>query len=274
MDEMRELTSDIPGAIIEFREQENGPASGKPINIEISSIDPEKLPEAVDYVESVMRDVGGFADTENNLPLPGIEWRLLVDREQAARYGADVALLGNAVQMVTNGIRVAGYRPNDSDEELDLRVRFPLGERKLQQLDQLRVPTASGMVPISNFVTLEPAAKTGTVTRVNAKRVITIQSDVAEGKLPTDQLNLLQAALAEGPVDPDISVNFTGENEDQMETMMFLLKAFASAIFLMALFLIIQFNSISQTFIVLSACLLYTSPSPRDATLSRMPSSA
>ncbi len=259
MDEMRDLTSDIPGAIIEFREQENGPAAGKPINIEISSIDPDKLPDAVAYVESVMRDVGGFADTENNLPLPGIEWRLLVDREQAARYGADVALLGNAVQMVTNGIRVAGYRPNDSDQELDIRVRFPLGERKLQQLDQLRVPTASGMVPISNFVTLEPAAKTGTVTRVNAKRVITVQSDVADGKLPTDQLKLLQTALAEGPVDPDISIHFTGESEDQMETMMFLMKAFASAIFLMALFLIIQFNSISQTIIVLSAIVFSTS---------------
>ena len=259
MNEMRELTADIPGAIIEFREQENGPASGKPINIEISSIDPEKLPAAVGYVESVMRDVGGFADMENNLPLPGIEWRLLVDRQQAARYGADVALLGNAVQMVTNGIRVAGYRTDDSDEELDIRVRFPLGERKLQQLDQLQVPTASGMVPISNFVTLVPAAKTGTVTRVNAKRVITIQSDVAEGKLPTDQLNALQSALAKGPVDPDISVNFTGENEDQMETMLFLMKAFAAAIFLMALFLIIQFNSISQTVIVLSAIVFSTS---------------
>jgi len=259
MDEMREKTADIPGAIIEFREQENGPASGKPINIEISSIDPAKLKDAVTYVESVMRDVGGFADTENNLPLPGIEWRLLVDREQAARYGADVALLGNAVQMVTNGIRVAGYRPDDSDEELDIRVRFPLGERKLQQLDQLRVPTTSGMVPISNFVTLEPAAKTGTVTRVDARRVITIQSDVAEGHLPTDQLNLLQSALAKGPVDPDISVNFTGENEDQLETMLFLVQAFAAAIFLMALFLIIQFNSISQTLIVLSAIVFSTS---------------
>lgn len=259
MDEMRELTADIPGAVIEFREQEDGPAAGKPINIEISSIRPEKLPDAVAYVESVMREIGGFTDMENNLPLPGIEWRLLVDREQAARYGADVALLGNAVQMVTNGIRVAGYRPNDSDEELDIRVRFPLGERKLQQLDQLRVPTANGMVPISNFVTLEPAAKTGTVTRVNARRVITIQSDVAEDKLPTDQLNLLQKALAEGPVDPDITVNFTGENEDQMETMMFLIKAFASAIFLMALFLIVQFNSISQTIIVLSAIVFSTS---------------
>lgn len=259
MDEMRELTSDIPGTIIEFREQEDGPAGGKPINIEISSSKPEKLLEATAYIHSVLRDVGGFVDTEDNLPLPGIEWRLKVDREQAARYGADVALLGNAVQMITNGIRVAGYRPDDSDEELDIRVRFPLSERKLERLDQLRVPTNSGMIPITNFVTLEPAPKTGIVNRVNTQRVITVQSGVAEGKLPTDQLNAVQEALANGPVDPEVNINFTGENEDQMETMLFLVKAFAAAIFLMALCLIIQFNSIFQTVVVLSAIVFSTS---------------
>jgi len=259
MQEMRDMTADIPGAVIEFREQENGPSSGKPINIEISSVRAEKLPEATAYVLNVMQQVGGFADTEDNRALPGIEWRLIVDRELAARYGADISLLGNAVQMVTSGIRVAGYRPDDSDEELDIRVRFPYNERKLEQLDQLTVPTRQGMVPISNFVTLAPAPKTGTVNRVNTQRVITIQSDVAESYLPTDRLTALQQALAEGPIDPDVSINFTGENEDQMETMMFLMKAFASAIFLMALILIIQFNSSFQTLVVLSAIVFSTS---------------
>ena len=259
IEEMRELTADIPGTIIEFREQEDGPAGGKPINIEISSSKPEKLPEATAYIHNVLKEVGGFIDTEDNLPLPGIEWRLKVDREQAARYGADVALVGNAVQMITNGIRVAGYRPDDSDEELDIRVRFPLSERKLERLDQLTVPTNNGMIPITNFVTLEPAPKTGIVNRVNTQRVITVQSGVAEGKLPTNQLNALQEALANGPIDPDINIKFTGENEDQMETMLFLLKAFASAIFLMALCLIVQFNSIFQTVVVLSAIVFSTS---------------
>ncbi len=259
LDEMADLTSDIPGTIIEFREQEGGPATGKPINIEISSSKPEKLREATGYIHSVLQQVGGFVDTEDNLPLPGIEWRLNVDREQAAHYGADVALLGNAVQMVTNGIRVAGYRPDDSDQELDIRVRFPLNERKLEQLDQLRVPTANGMIPITNFVSLEPAPKTGIVNRVNTQRVITVQSNVAEGKLPTDQLNAIREALAEGPVDPDITIKFTGENEDQLETMLFLIKAFAAAIFLMSLCLVIQFNSIFQTVVVLSAIVFSTS---------------
>ena len=259
LDDMAERTADIPGVILEFKEQEGGPASGKPINMEITSLKPEKLASAASYVEGVMRDLGDFVDIENNLPLPGIEWRLNVDREQAARYGADIALLGNAVKMVTNGIRVAGYRPNDSDEELDIRVRYPLGERSLSQLDQLQVPTSNGMVPVSNFVSLEPASKTGTVIRVNTQRSITVQANVATDANPTQKLKELQDALADGPIDPDISVQFTGENEDQAETGRFLVSAFGAAIFLMGLFLVIQFNNLYQAFVVLSAIVFSTS---------------
>jgi multidrug efflux pump len=258
LNEMRDISAAIPGIYIEFREQEGGPAGGKPINIEISASKQEKLNAAAEYVLDVLDDVGGFVDVEDNLPLPGIEWRLIVDREQAARYGADVALLGNAVQMITNGIRLAGYRPDDSDEELDITVRFPLNERKLERLDQLTVPTSNGMVPITNFVTLEPAPQTGIVNRINSKRVIKVQANVAEGRLPANQIAAVQAALAEGPQDPDITIRFTGENEDMMETMLFLLQAFVAAIFLMALCLIIQFNSIFQTIVVLSAIVFST----------------
>ncbi len=259
LDDMADRTADIPGVILEFAEQEGGPASGKPINMEVTSLRPEKLADATDYIEGLMKDLGGFVDIENNLPLPGIEWRLNVDREQAARYGANVALLGNAIQMITNGIRVADYRPDDSDEELDIRVRYPLAERKLDQLDQLRVPTNNGMVPISNFVTLEPAPKTGIVNRVNTQRAVTVQANVAEGANPTEKLKELTEALANGKIDPDISVEFTGENEDQAETMVFLMSAFGTAIFLMALFLIIQFNSLYQAMVVLSAIVFSTS---------------
>ncbi len=263
LDDMAQRTEDIPGVILEFAEQEGGPASGKPINMEITSLRSDKLADATHRIEDIMRNLGGFVDIENNLPLPGIEWRLNVDREQAARYGADVALLGNAVQMITNGIRVAGYRPDDSDEELDIRIRYPLAERKLDQLDQLRVPTNNGMVPISNFVSLTPATKTGIVNRVDTQRAITVQSNVAEGANPTEKLKELTEALTEsaanGDIDPDISVEFTGENEDQAETMTFLVSAFGTAIFLMALFLIIQFNSFFQAIVVLSAIVFSTS---------------
>ncbi len=258
--DMEALTADIAGVQIEYLKDEGGPGGGgKPINIQISASSTTKLYNAVDYVREQMNTVGGFSGIEDNRPLPGIEWRLNVDRESAARYGADIALIGNAIQMITDGIRVAGYRPDDATDELDIRVRYPVEQRNLDQVSNLRVPTPRGMVPISNFVSIEPAQKTGVINRVDGARVITIQSDVAEGFLPDTQLKLLQEQLAEGPVDPDVSVQFKGEAEEQQEAMVFLLSAFVSAIFFMMIILVTQFNSLYQAFLVLSAIIFSTS---------------
>ncbi|MCU7796624.1 MAG: efflux RND transporter permease subunit [Candidatus Thiodiazotropha sp. (ex Myrtea spinifera)] len=256
--EMRQRTADIPGIQLEFRKAEDGPSGGKPIQIEFSARDFSLAPAAVAKARSLMSEQGGYVDVEDDRPLPGIEWRLEVNRELAARYGADVAMLGNAVQMITNGIKLTDYRPDDTDDEVDIRVRFPYSERNLGQLDQLRVSTAKGMVPISNFVTVKPAPKSGTLTRVDAKRVITLQADVAEGLLPDSQLKGLQAAIDEAGLDSDVSISFKGEDEDQREAMEFLIGAFISAIFLMGLVLVTQFNSIYQAFLVLSAIVFST----------------
>jgi multidrug efflux pump len=253
LDEVREHTADIAGVIIETRKQENGPSGGKPIQIQISARDPAQLTDVVTRLRALMNDIGGFKDVEDDRPLPGIEWRLKVNREEAARYGVDVSLLGNAVQMVTNGILVADYRPDDSDEEVDIRVRFPFGARNMDQLDQLRVPTPQGAIPITNFVSFEPAPKTGTLKRSEGQRVMTLKADVAEGLLVDDKVRELRTALMKQTPEPGIQVKFKGQDQDQRETMTFLMKAFFTAIFLMALFLVTQFNSVYQTLLVMSA---------------------
>ncbi len=258
LEEMRRRTVDIPGIQLEFRKAEEGPSGGKPIQVEFSARDFQQLLPVVAKVREQMAMQGGYVDVEDDRPLPGVEWRLEVNRELAAQYGADVAMLGNAVQMMTTGIKVTDYRPDDSDDEVDIRVRFPFSERNLGQLDQLQVSTARGMVPISNFVTINPAPRSGTLTRVDARRVITIQADVAEGLLPDSQLRDLQALIAEAQLDPRVTISFKGEDADQREAMEFLIGAFISAIFLMALVLVTQFNSIYQSVLVLSAIVFST----------------
>lgn len=256
--EMRERTADIPGVVLEFRKAEDGPSGGKPIQIELHGRDFERVPPVVAEVRRLMASLGGFVDVEDDRPLPGIEWRLALDREAAARFGADVSVLGNAVQMVTTGIKVSEYRPDDSDDEVDIRVRFPLDERNLGQLDQLRVPTDKGMVPITNFVTLEPAPKTGTLKRVDGRRVIRIQADVAAGELADAKLAELREAIAEAALDPAVTLTFKGEDADQKEAADFLASSFLTAIFLMALILVTQFNSLYQAGMVLSAIVFST----------------
>ncbi len=256
--DMRRRTADIPGIQLEFRKAEHGPSGGKPIQIELSAREFYRVPAVVAQVRSLMAALGGYVDVEDDRPIPGIEWRLDVNRERAARYGADVVMLGNAVQLITNGIKVSDYRPDDSDDEVDIRVRFPYSERNLGQLDQLRVSTPNGMVPISNFVAIKPAPKRGAITRVDSHRVITIQADVAEGLLQDSQVKALQAAIAEARLDPKVTIRFKGEDEDQREATEFLTGAFLTAIFLMALVLVTQCNSIYQAVLVLSAIVFST----------------
>ncbi len=269
-EELREEFADIAGVRIEFVANEGGPDGGaKPINLEVSvdaaraglsgaALDVRR-DEAVQALRQAMARVGGFIDVTDNRPLPGIEWRIEVDREEAAFFGADVALIGQAVQLVTSGIRVAGYRPDDANDEIDIRVRYPLESRHLDSIASLRVPTSRGMVPVTNFVRIEPAPSTGTIERVDGDRTVTIAADVAEGEIVDTQLKLLQDDIASNPLPEGSRIAFAGEAEEQAETMNFLMLAFMAAIFLMAMILVTQFNSLYQAFLVLSAILFSTS---------------
>ncbi|MFI7866134.1 efflux RND transporter permease subunit [Ectopseudomonas khazarica] len=254
--EMSQRTAGIPGVVLEFRKQEEGPTDGKPVKLQISTLDTAQTEQWVERIRGEMQKLGGFVDIEDDRALPGIEWRIKVDREAAARFGADVLSVGNAVQMITNGLKLATYRPEDATDEVDIRVRLPNNWRSLDQLGRLTLNTAAGQVPLSNFVDLQPAPKVGTLRRVDGDRTITLQADLADGARLDERLKALRKALGEVPA--EVKVKFTGEDADQQEAATFLMTAFLVAIFLMAIILVTQFNSLYQAALVLSAIVLST----------------
>ncbi|ETX15592.1 acriflavin resistance protein [Roseivivax halodurans JCM 10272] len=250
---IRQDMTDIAGIDIQVETESGGPNSGKPINLRVSAGDPEAQAAATEAVLAEMEQVGGFTDVTDTRPLPGVELAINVDREEAARFGADVSLLGQAIQLLTQGITVTDYRPSDADGELDVRVRFPSDERSLSELGNLRVPTSSGLVPISNFVTFEPVERVGVIRRIDERRVTTIEANVAPGLLVADQISELRGALAAADLPESADYEFAGEAEDQQESMIFLAGAFISAIVLMFMILVLQFNSFFQALVVMSA---------------------
>jgi len=256
LEDFRERTADIAGIELEFRKQEGGPAEGKPIELQVSSMDSTQLDGYVDSIENRMRELGGFVDIEDDRSLPGIEWRLNVDREAAARFGTDVLSIGSAVRLVTNGLVLATYRPEDVRDEVDIAVRVPNNWRELDHLERQTLNTPRGQVPLSEFVDLEPGDKTGSIVRVDGQRTITIKSDVAPGRRMDELLRTLQAEMPEPP--EGVSVRFAGENEDQQQAANFLTSAFLVAVGLMLLILVTQFNSLYQTLLILSAIVLST----------------
>lgn len=255
---LRDKASTIPGIQVQVREEESGPASGKPVQIEVSGIDGNAIAAAIAKLRDTMEEIGGFIDVEDSRPLPSIEWRLKVNRQKAAEFGADVTLVGNAVTLITNGVLLAEYRPDDAEEEVEIRLRFPRSDRTLEQLNRLRVPSQNGQIPISNFVTFEPAPKTSIINRTDGKRVMTIKAAVDPELLPDAQVNKIKEALQGLELPRGINVKFKGQDEDIQETMTFLSKAFITAIFLMSIILVTQFNSFYQAMLVLSAIVFST----------------
>jgi len=258
LDEIRTRTQPIAGVIVNAVKQEGGPPVGKPVQIEISSRYPELLePTAKRIVEELSKNAN-FVDIEDSLPLPGIDWVFDVDRAQAAKFGANVSSIGSTIRLATSGVKLGGYRPRDTDDELDIRARFPSAYRTLEQLQHMRIKTQAGQVPMSNFVTMKPRAKTGTISRTDVKRVVTVKADVVEGVLADEMIKGVQAWIAAADLDPRISIRFKGEDEERAKAQAFLSKAFGVALFLIAIILVTQFNSFYSSFLILSAVVMST----------------
>ena len=258
LEEVRARTADLAGIVIEVRKEDRGPQVGKPIQIELSSPAPDLLAGAVERLRALLGTVGGLVNVTDTRPTPGLEWQMRVDREEASRFGVDLSVVGSTIRLVTNGIRVGGFRPDDADEEVEIRVRFPFSDRNIEQLDRLRVTTSEGAVPITNFVTRKAVPRTGTIYRTDGLRVLKVEAEVEEGVLVDDKVTEIRSLVAGAGLDPLIAVKFRGEDEEQRKAEAFLLKAFGAALFVMAIILVTQFNSFYQAALILSAVVLST----------------
>ncbi|PWE33904.1 acriflavine resistance protein B [Maritimibacter sp. 55A14] len=173
----------IPGIQADLLEQARGPAQGKPVDLRLKSNDWQALQEAAASMRARFDRTPGLTDVEDTRPLPGIDWQIDVDVEQAGRYGANVAAVGAMVQLVTRGLILDTMRIDSSDDEIDIRVRFPEAERVLSTLDALKVRTENGLVPLSNFITRTPVPKLAQINRVDQSRYFDVKADVAPGLL-------------------------------------------------------------------------------------------
>ncbi|WP_290649253.1 efflux RND transporter permease subunit, partial [Aquisalimonas sp.] len=256
--DIRERLADLPGLELQVRAQDRGPGEGRPIVIEASGASAERIRETIHTIRAHMQRLGGFVDIEDDLPLPGVELEIRFDREQAARYGVDVPLIGQGMQLLTEGMILGTYRPDFTDDEVDIRLRLPPEQRHLQQLANLRLPTEAGLVPLANFAELVPVPSTGLIKRRDGSRAHIIEADAAPGRLVDEQVGRLQSALEQADLDESVDVRFRGEAEEQAEAAQFLLVAFALSLFLMLLMMVTQFNRFSQALLVLSAIVFST----------------
>ncbi|WP_420398069.1 efflux RND transporter permease subunit [Nioella sp.] len=288
----------IPGIRTEIFSQSRGPSSGKPVNLRLAGDNWEELQEATRLVRDRFEATPALTLVEDTLPLPGVDWELTVDVEAAGRYGANVATVGAMVQLVTRGILLDTMRVPTSDEEIEIRVRFPEEARVLSTLDTLRVRTADGLVPLANFVTRTPAPQLAEIDRRDQSRIFNVRADVLDGLVmltdtETGESWLEDATAAEGsfavqeglrtgaltltpvnaneriaaitewletenPLPASVSWEWGGDQEEEQESQAFLGQAFGAALGLMFIILLAQFNSVYNSVLVLLAVVLST----------------
>ena len=263
LNDLRAAMVGIPGVDIEVSVPAAGPPTGKAIQLRLSADDPAGLNDLAADLAGKIAAVPEVIDVSNGLPLPGIDWQLRVNRAEAARYGASPGAVGAVVQMVTSGLKLSDYRPAGSDDAVDIVLRLPPDQRNIAALDQLRIETPDGPVPISNFVTREPAATIGTLTRIDGARSITIQAGIAAGVQEQPVRDAVTALVeaefaARGLTAQGLRWTMAGEDEEQAEAGAFLAKAFVAALFLIFAVLLAQFNKFISVGLVLSAVVMST----------------
>ncbi|MCP5128694.1 MAG: efflux RND transporter permease subunit [Pseudomonadales bacterium] len=256
--EIRRRTDHLAGIRVELLPLEQGPPVGKPIQIELASRDRALLEPAMARIRAHLDTLPELLDIDDSAALPSIEWRLEVDRAQAAIYDADVSSAGVAVQLVTNGVKVAEYRPDGADDAVDIRVRYPREDRGIRAMDELRISTSQGMVPLSNFVRMLPSPGVDRFNRTDGIPVELIRADVVDGVLADTMVKQIDSWLQQQDFDPALHIRFRGANEEQADSMAFVGVAFLLALALMFILLVTQFNSFYQSTLILLAVVMST----------------
>ncbi|MBI5119243.1 efflux RND transporter permease subunit [Candidatus Poribacteria bacterium] len=255
LQKIREDVTGMTGVEIEVQEEQHGPPQEKPISIEISGEDFRVLERITRDVKKRIENVPGLVDLRDNYEQARPELRFRVDRNRAALLDLSTVTVANFIKTAVLGWKVGTFR--QGEDEYDITVRLAAEDRDdLRELLRLYVPGPGGQpIPLSSLATVEYAGGLGAINREDQKRVVTIESEV-EGRLPNDALAEVQGKLKDLRLPTGYAMEFKGQQEDQKEASDFLTKAFIVALFLIALVLVTQFNSVALTAIIMVSVIL------------------
>lgn len=253
---IRERVSDLPGVLTEVRLPQGGPPQGKDVQVEMRGSDPAALNRAADLVKAKLANDPQLIEQEDNRASPGIELNLTIDRAAAGRYGVDVLSVGQAIQFVTTGVLAGRFRPDDADDELDIRVRFTPENRNLAAFEQLKITTPFGPVPASYFIKEKPGQQVTSIQRRDGQRLILLQANTIDKVAANQKIAELRPWLEKAPIDSTVRWKFSGSDEEGAEAAKFFAVAMLATLCMMAVILLWQFNSFYGIVVTLSAVVL------------------
>ncbi|MGE0771716.1 MAG: efflux RND transporter permease subunit [Cyclobacteriaceae bacterium] len=264
MDKIREAVKGIKGAEISVDQEQGGPPTGKPINIEVGGDDFDVLVATAERVKKYLDSlqVPGVEELKSDFQSDKPEIVINIDREKANREGISTETIGNNLRFAIYGWEVSKFRDENDDYPIQLRIKdeqrndinalmtMPVVYRDMNMGGAVRE------VPLSAVATIDYSNSYAGIRRINQKRVITISSNVLSGYNPNEVVAQITESLAAIPTPDDVTIKMTGEQEEQAETGAFLVVAFMVAAGLMFMILVLQFNSVGRPLIILSEIVL------------------
>ena len=190
IEQLKNSTKKFSGIYIEFIEKMDGPPKDKDVEIEILNNNYENLIIDTSTLYRLLKNKKWVKNIDTDLNIPGVQWELKIDRVKAEQQGVDIELIGNSIQMLTHGLKVTDFMPSDSNEEVDIVIRFEKEYRTLDELDKISIEGKNGLVALSSFIKRTPKNKTGNLSRYNLVRSKNIKFDVIEGQLASKKFQI------------------------------------------------------------------------------------
>jgi len=258
MEQVRRLTSGVPGATVEVKRPEEGPPVGAPLSIEVSGDDFATLGQIADRILETVRDVPGLVSLSTDFDVARPELTVRVDRTAAARLGLTTRDVATTVRTAVHGTEASVYRYGD--KEADVVVRLAEGARSsMQDLERLSVVTEDGaQVPLSEIARLERTSSLTSINHKDQKRVVTLSGDVTSPELAEPVRREAQARIAAIPnlLPAGYRLEYAGQSEDEEEAKSFLSKAFLYAVLVVLALMVGKFDSLALPMIIITSVLM------------------
>lgn len=260
-----QLIGRYPGVFISVEKPSEGPPTGKPINIEISGKEYETLVSLTDSILMMMENenIPGIEGLKLDLEMGNPELLVHIDRDKTRRFGLSTGQIAMTIRTALFGNEVSQFKVGEDEYPIQLRLqdkyRYDISSLMNQKITFRNASNGRIMqVPISAVATFSYSNTYGQVKRKNMDRVITIYSNVLEGYNANDINAQLKPLMATFTMPEGYKYEFTGEQEEQEESMIFLVTALIIAVSLITIILVSQFNSIIKPLIIIASVLFST----------------
>jgi multidrug efflux pump subunit AcrB len=263
MDQIREQVKGIPGASIEVAQEDGGPPTDPPVNIEVTGDNFENIASVATQLLNHLdtNRINGIENLQADVDLNNPEITINVDRERAMLEGLSTGQIGMEIRTAVFGKEISKLK--DGEDEYKIQLRYTdLLRNNVTDLLNMRI-TFMDMntmhvksIPVSAVATVDYTNTTGGVKRKNVKRTIQLQSNVLDptmvAKVNADLQLVIDDFKQKAKIPPDVNIKLSGQSEQELETQKFLGTALIIALGIIFLILVLQFNSMSKPFIVIT----------------------